>query len=410
MADPTARFVITASDQTKAAIASADRGLRQLGHSVTSIRSTLAGFGVALGGRALLNWVTNAVKAADATGEHAKQIKAAQEAMAAMKKASDDLAVSIGVQLTPAFAGLGKVLQGLNTLFFNADAAPFEQEIKNVQERIREMRKHGIDTGIGELLYSKEDQARIAELQRQLDELIKKQRQALGLEFGADFRNDVAIRNAVTGMRRIGDIYDRNPTLKRPNVAIDELMPLDDLQEMVVEARRISEDELLKPFPSAGVAKMFEPIKDEGSNVAEFLGESFRDAFSSWILGTERSFRDMLKRMAIEMATSALFQGLASFFPGGTFLSKFFGGSRASGGSTREGVVYKVHRGEAFFTPGQDGHVGAAAGGFTYNDNSVFNISGGSSREQEAALRGALAQHKREVMAEIKDKQRRGRF
>lgn len=413
MADPTARFVITASDQTRAAIASADRGLKQLGRSVTSVRSLMAGFGVVLSGRALLGWITNAVKAADATGEHAKQIKAAQDAMASMKKASDELALSIGTSLTPAFQGLGKVLQGLNTLFFNADPVAFEQQIKDVEERIREMRKHAIDTGIGELIYSKEDQARLDQLNKQLEELIKKQRIALG--FDPD-PNRVRPINLGRNLRTLNEsgldsqlaLLGHNVKLRTPNVKLDDLLPPDELADIVVTAKEMSVDDLMRQMPDW--RKAFEPIRKEATNTADFIGGSFQDAFTGWLIDGELKFKDFLRRMTIQLGTSALFNMLGTAFPGVPILGKLFGGSRASGGPVSAGMMYRVHEGEGFFTPGRDGRVGATGGGaVNYYDYTSIDARG-ADQSLIARLPGVLAENRRQTQAELRELMRRRRF
>ncbi len=176
-------------------------------------------------------------------------------------------------------------------------------------------------------------------------------------------------------------------------------------------------DDLMKLSPAFNTAvvaneKLIAGLKETDSQqqqLAASMGASFQDAFTGWILGAERSFSDLLKRMAVEFATSAIFKSLGSLFPGGGFFANFFGGARAEGGPVSAGKGYLVgERGPEMFFPGQSGMIAAGGGGVVYNDNSTFNFSG--NRDDAPMLRAVLAQHKREVMAEIKDKQRRGRF
>lgn len=145
--------------------------------------------------------------------------------------------------------------------------------------------------------------------------------------------------------------------------------------------------------------------------LAESMGRAFEDAFTGWILGAERSFKDLLKRMAVEFATSAIFRGLASLFPGGSFFSNFFGGGRAEGGPVSAGKGYIVgERGPEWFMPGVSGSIIPGGGGAAViiNQNYTFN-GGGPTREQMAALAMRDQRLKQELKAEISDARRRGR-
>jgi hypothetical protein len=65
---------------------------------------------------------------------------------------------------------------------------------------------------------------------------------------------------------RIGDIYDRFPDLKlkRPEIELD-LLPEDALEEIFVNVKPISLDDLLKPVPEFKAAAMFDPQRRGGS-------------------------------------------------------------------------------------------------------------------------------------------------
>ncbi len=166
----------------------------------------------------------------------------------------------------------------------------------------------------------------------------------------------------------------------------------------------------LEQIDSHAVEEMFNPIKKTGEDTARYLGGQFEDAFSSWILGTERSFSDLLKRMAVQMATSALFRGLGSLFPGGGFFSNFFGGGRAEGGPVSAGKGYIVgERGPEWFMPGMSGSIiPGGAGGVSINP--VYNIDArGASVELAQRLPGILRANNQQLKAEISDARRRGR-
>lgn len=177
-------------------------------------------------------------------------------------------------------------------------------------------------------------------------------------------------------------------------------------------------DDLKKLSPEfnnavAANARYIEALKetdDKQKQLAESMGRAFEDAFTGWILGAERSFSDLLKRMAAEFATSALFKGLASLFPGGSFLSNFFGGGRAEGGPVSAGKGYMVgERGPEWFMPGVSGSIiPGGAGGISVNP--VYNIDArGASVELVQRLPAILRANNQQLKAEISDARRRGR-
>jgi hypothetical protein len=364
-----------------------------------------AAFGVALSGRAFANWIANGLRAAQVTGENAEQIKAAKEAFDAFKAASDELALSFASSLTPAITGFAHAMTGLNAAFFNADPTPFGKQIEDLRDALRAIDKQAIDTGIGFKSYSKEQQAEIARLNAAIDELIKKQRLALGLDQKAG-------PLAIPPFHRIGDFADRNKGAKRADFAIDYL---DEFEEIAVEARKISEDEILKPFPAAEVRAMFEPIKNDGREFARTLGAGFRDSFVDVFMGIDVSFKDLLRRMAAEMAVSGIFSTIAGALGGSTggvgkFFANFFGGFRAQGGPLSPGKWYIA--GEKGPEPVWGGGSGAfamasAPGGGV---NVTYNIDArGATQELVQRLPAILAANNRQLKAEISDSRRRGR-
>lgn len=404
MADPTAKFILDAEDHTGRAFASADRGLRTLSRTVASTRSLFASFGVALGGRALLNWVTNAVKAADATGEHAEQIRRAKEALDSMKKSSDELAVSIGVKLVPAWEALSAVMTGWNRIISGADPFPFEAQIESMRTTLNGLKQQLFSSQGMPVKFLDDLRKQIADTEAAIDSLVRKQSQALGLTPGAP---DLA--EIVPGNGKVPELPISLRLVSMPDWK--ELFAPGDGLDFVKAGNGASLEVpvsmQLQTISQSEIDALFKPIQDEGKFTAEFIGEQFRDSFADWILGAEHSFKDLLKRLAVEFATSAIFSGIGSLFPGGSFLSRFFGGSRASGGSAREGMVYRVHPGEAFFTPGQDGHVGATGGG---DINLITNIDArGASSELAERLPGILRENNMRLKAELREDSRRRR-
>jgi hypothetical protein len=385
--DPEARVVVTARDATAAAFASADKNLKQFQRTATGMKNLLTSLGVVFSGRALLSWVTNSVKAAEATGEHADQIREAKSAMEDMKKASDELALSVGITLIPAFQNLGKVFTGLNALFFNADKTPLGKEIADIEEQIRELKKHAIDPGFGELVYSKEDKARLEELSTKLDELKRKQAEALGLFTDATTtRQNMAMRQAIKGMDLIGDFEDRWAHVKgqfdrQPPMPIKfEVEWLTDgpqgdgLKEILAgNGADLSVPVVaqLEQIDQSEIDALFKPIESESEKTARAIGDDFRDAFANWLTDGEFRFKDFLKNIAAQWISSRIFDDLGKIGGSGSFFSKLFGGARAEGGPVSSGKAYVVgERGPEWFLPGQSGTVAPmAAGGPTVVQN-----------------------------------------
>lgn len=359
MADPRAKFVISAEDRTGRAIASADRNLKTLSRTANSVRSMFGVLGLAISGRAFAGWIGGALKAAEATGEHAEKIKAAQDAMASMKRASDELAVSLGVQLVPAMQAVSAVLIGWNRIVGGADPFPFEKQIESLRAQLKVMDAQWQASKGMPFEWQVQFVQSMAAAEKALDDLLNKQREALGLNpTGRADPATAAINSAFASLRTL-----RTEGLKTPEINVDWLTEPDGLEEIVVTARQMTEDELMKPFPAAQVRALFAPMKQEGLDVAASLGEGFRFAFSDWILDTEQSFGDMLRRMAVMAATSELFSLIASGLSGasggvGKLFGKFFGGARAGGGPVEAGKSYLVgERGPEVVRFGSSGHV-----------------------------------------------------
>lgn len=244
MADPTASVVITAHDRTSAAIASADKGLKRLGSTARSMRSIFAGFGVALSARAFAGWIKGALDAKDMTDAQLETTREARAAIQQMKAASDDLARSLATSLAPAIQMVAKVMIGLNAAFFNADPAPLGKDIADLQDRLESFQKtHGIDTGIGYRVYSKEDEARISQLQKQLDELKRKQ---FDLLTGGD----------TGGLREfdLGAIRDKKTEVMRSMPDFDVNAPTEDMQrraEQITQSMRTELEQQLATLHEA---------------------------------------------------------------------------------------------------------------------------------------------------------------
>lgn len=292
----------------------------------------------------------------------------------------------------------------------NDKIAETELRIKSLQDSIarnKAVARHG--GVLGAILG---DDTLDADLARLSAGLVQAQMDLAVFQAAAATTGDVATAQFIepmeTGLKRIGDLIDRLE-LKRPNIELD-LLPEDGLQEIGVGAKPISLDDLIKPFPAAEVDRLFKPISDKGKETAIFVGQQFESAFADWILGTERSFGDLLKRMAAQMATSALFKGLATFFGDGTFFSSFFGGARAEGGPVSGGKSYLVgERGPELFVPGMSGAIVPGGGGMSVSITNSIDARG-ADPSLISRLPAILEANNRKVKAEIQDLQRRARF
>lgn len=128
-------------------------------------------------------------------------------------------------------------------------------------------------------------------------------------------------------------------------------------------------------------------LSDEAlKNFGAAMGRGIHDTMIDALMGVETSFSDMLKRMAAELLVSEFFQMMQKQWPtsdsgGGVWgdivgaFAGMMGGAKgmSGGGPVTGGSLYRVHPGEAFFTPDMSGVVGKAGGGMgtTYFEQHV---------------------------------------
>jgi len=165
---------------------------------------------------------------------------------------------------------------------------------------------------------------------------------------------------------------------------------------------------------------------DQLTTYAEQAARNIQDAFAQFLFdpmedgfkGLLRSFGDMLRKMAAQMAASALLKQIGTAMSGSSTgwvaaLGKAFasyGGGKAVGGSVSAGTTYLVgERGPEFFTPGSAGTITPnnqlrSGGGITVN--SYVTVNSGDSGEQDKAdqaragkqLAGLIEAKSREVI------------
>lgn len=424
-----ARTVQSTTARMNANLARIGKVSQSLSGSFRLLTRVAAGFGVVLSARAIGRWIKDAIELDKLTKDQALSIGRASKAVADLNNQFQNLARKIATSLAPELERIVKFWDAIlfpRSSSFGAQADALREqvaaqiaEVERLQRLLTTQSNYSTNANWLQRMLFGEGKDNIAETTGLLAEAraeLERLRAALlaAQEAGAgtalsDGLSEIIVPDRI---RMPPDLLKFDFAAAQAAVLNSELQEFRDVVvKMPDEFRKWPQELVTFEQELQKSAEKLVDIKDEGAKAAEFLGESFRDAFSDWILGTERSFRDMLKRMAIEMATSALFQGLASFFPGGSFLSGFFGGGRAEGGPVSRGKAYVVgEKGPEWFLPGQDGAIAPMGGGLVINSSPTFNFSGGTSHEQAAAFNSMLNERDRRLMANIKDKQRRGRF
>lgn len=176
-------------------------------------------------------------------------------------------------------------------------------------------------------------------------------------------------------------------------------------------------DSLLQPI-EVTAERMKEAVgemTEDATNFAQSMGENFRDAFADWIIGADRSFKDLLKRMTADMIASGIFDAFATAFSGGTsgfakFFGSFFGGARADGGPVSAGRSYLVgERGPEIFTPRGAGMISPGGGIAIHMGDTNIDARGADSSLIQR-LPKILDDHRQRTKAEIADLIRRNRF
>lgn len=144
---------------------------------------------------------------------------------------------------------------------------------------------------------------------------------------------------------------------------------------------------------------------------AEFLFDPFQDG----IKGMLKGFIDVIRRMVAEAAAAKIFGskksggfGLGDFITG--VVGGLFGGGKAAGGPVSAGTSYLVgERGPELFTPRGSGHItpNHAMGGVVQN---ITVDARGATVDAIRAIPAAMAEAKRQAVAEVQELVRRGRL
>lgn len=353
------------------------------------VRNVLAGFGVAISFRAIGAWVKDAIQVQNLTAQQAKDLRETRTAMAGLNLEFQNLARTAATELAPAIEHAAKWWR---EFLFPTDAETAQDRLGELSEKALTLSRTLVDLQQRDPFINPEAIARVrAEieglqkemgvLQGVVDKPLKPGNLLDGLSeisgelarMPADFRKDFDAAAAAAAVL--------NSELKEISGSLVK-MP-DDFKKLSPEFNTFA----------ANLAASLKPAQDEATELQKSLGRGLRDSAVDAMMGIEVSFKDMLRRMAIEAAVSGLFDiisgGLASSTGSvGKFFGKMFGGSRASTGSVRGGMMYKVHEGEAFFAPGKDGHVGKTGG----QSGPVFNFNAPIYADDAIGVKRAVAE------------------
>lgn len=440
MADPEARVVVTAHDATARAFASAQKNLGKLSRSVYQLRTVFAGFGVIVSGRMFANWIKDAIEVEKLTADQAIAIENASKAVSQLNSEFQNIARTAAASLAPALETAAKFWKEFffpSGSQFGADRDALSEQINRttaefdrLQTLLNTQSNYNTNANwLQRMLFGDGAEnvaattAALAEARAELERLGEAWRAATGGEKTQIITQEEWVRLETF-------LYELNQ--KPPMITQDELVRLEEFiyalnqkpPLITPEEEQMINDliaELNTPKAATPMLTQEEWVdlesfiyelnhaKDQSLEIAATIGEAFRESFTDWILGAERSFGDLLKRMAAELATSALFKSLSTTFGSGTMLGSFFGGFRAHGGPVEAGRGYVVgERGPELFMPGTSGMI-APAGGPSINI--INNIDArGSDASVLARLPAILDANSRRTKAEIKDEMRRGRF
>jgi hypothetical protein len=259
MADPTARFTITASDQTAAAFRSADRNLRAFSRTLTGVRSILGGFGIVLSGRAFASWIRGAMDAKEMTEEQLKATQEARAAMLAMREASDQLARSMASLLVPAMREFAELLTGTHAIINDlilGNVSQYDQLLRRLtattedlfqaEKRLGELRERGAGHERARTAIANQT-AEVARLREELAALEAEVTRVRGVDRGAaggagyaQFIQSTLSSARAAGMQEI-DIPDqtyRPPPHSDMGGGMDPFMLTPEMREQALEEER----------------------------------------------------------------------------------------------------------------------------------------------------------------------------
>lgn len=452
MPNATARYVITADDNTKAAIASVRRGFTSLDRSAKMLGKTIIGlgtgaafYGLARAIKGLFGNVaqsnTEFANSLEAVKKSFKDLATPKSGVAETAKAMNDLArtltdpkVKEGADSLFSMLILGAAKLAKLTALTVGNLVTIgkgiglikggrQDEIDRLIVDIAKRRegKSALARGFEKTFsgVGGEDEAAVLEsLERRLYDL----QYAEGVSKGRQGR----IASGVRGGRDRGAGFDIKPVTEAPlgklnlslNARAAELvdgMKLDDFGDAIIEstegiADRMSEA-LKEPFTE------LTPYAEQAArNMQDTFADFLFDPFQDGIKGMLKGFIDVIRRMVAEAAAAKIFGskksggfGLGDFITG--VVGGLFGGGKAAGGPVSAGTSYLVgERGPELFTPRGGGHITpnhALGGGVVQN---ITVDARGATVDAIRAIPAAMAEAKRQAVAEVQELVRRGRL
>jgi len=425
MPNATARYVITADDNTKAAIASVKRGFEGLDKASRKLSQGLKGIGV--GALALKAWGIAARAGdeairnlADSNAQFAASLRETDKAMTGLWIAGEH---TIETQAKLAVALKDPTVQGA----VSGLADRFGQlrlEIKALLPAWALLLQHGTDTKrvFDELAKVKPVGPQSRGSVRDLGDVELARKIGAGQNAAFDKRfADQAKQAAASARAAVADVLP--PLNLSLNARAAELvggMKLDDFGDAIIEstegiAERMSET-LKEPF-----AELTPYAADVARGLDGAFADFFRNAdggFKGLAKSIVQTFGDLLAQIAAVKLRLAIFGnvddkgnlsgGLLSGFVNGLFDG--FGGAKAAGGPVSAGMSYLVgERGPELFTPRGSGHItpNHAMGGVVQN---ITVDARGATVDAIRAIPAAMAEAKRQAVAEVQELVRRGRL
>jgi hypothetical protein len=444
-ADATARYVITADDRTKAALASIKKGFSDLQGRVEGFnRLARIGFGaasIAGVGRFTTQLAEAAQQARDATDSFAQMREAlggfsrylTDEELTRLAELGDafdrtaDAAKGFGARvLSTAAPALRELAAGLRTL---AGGATELEKLNTQLDFLGRMKGTGfLSLGYGDfgtqIVTPGEVREGIARLQAQRDAIT---RMMDGMRSGAIVGDLPSITVEATstrpGARSSGQDAARDAARKAAQEARNAARQF---QESLNAGTREALDQVLEDFNDRGDAQQ-EKVREtmqawrqaareatDGMSVyADQAARNMQDAFAQFLFdpfkggvrGMLSSFTDALRQMVAQAAAAKIFESFGG--AGGvrgivSSALSFFGGFRAEGGPVMGGRGYIVgERGPELFVPRQSGGIvpNHQLGGRSVTINQT--ISGlGLSFEQVQLL---MQRNNRELVRQITD-------
>ena len=423
MPNATARYVITADDNTKAAIASVKRGFEGLDKASRKLSQGLKGIGV--GALALKAWGIAARAGdeairnlADSNAQFAASLRETDKAMTGLWIAGEH---TIETQAKLAVALKDPTVQGA----VSGLADRFGQlrlEIKALLPAWALLLQHGTDTKrvFDELAKVKPVGPQSRGSVRDLGDVELARKIGAGQNAAFDKRfADQAKQAAASARAAVADVLP--PLNLSLNARAAELvggMKLDDFGDAIIEstegiAERMSET-LKEPF-----AELTPYAADVARGLDGAFADFFRNAdggFKGLAKSIVQTFGDLLAQIAAVKLRLAIFGKVddKGNLSGGLlsgFVNGLFGGGKAAGGPVSAGTSYLVgERGPELFTPRGGGHITpnhALVGGVVQH---ITVDARGATVDAIRAIPAAMAEAKRQAVAEVQELVRRGRL